>query len=193
MAWFSIFDSCELTGPDPHPLSVGKWPHSHLRSDPGHHGPGWLHGRRLLHHVWREGGREEVFHMQNGMFCTVPYCLYTFKMCNSADACCWNIYSNVHCYTPHRWLLHNQEHDDDVGNRFIVEFVGQWYRSRCVCVVTAGFTCAHLFLNARCKSCATSPSPRVQSVWLGPGEAAQTSHHQHTHNVFNEQVGDGAS
>ena len=68
MAWFLIFDSCELTGPDPHPLSAGKWPYSHLRSDPGHHGPGRLHGRRLLHHVWREGGGEEVFHMQNGMY-----------------------------------------------------------------------------------------------------------------------------
>ncbi|KAG7249112.1 hypothetical protein CRUP_015524, partial [Coryphaenoides rupestris] len=54
-------------GAEHRPSRDRKRPHSHLRSDPGHHGPGGLHGRRVLHHVWREGGREEVFYLQDGM------------------------------------------------------------------------------------------------------------------------------
>ena len=191
MAWFLIFDSCELTGPDPHPLSAGKWPYSHLRSDPGHHGPGRLHGRRLLHHVWREGGGEEVFHMQNGMYTpshivymvassvlwlhgllkNVNYqgfqvkrgilfyfynlsfsrCFYP-KLMTMTLSCCWNMSIAMFTLTRFSGLLHK---DTGWWCWFVVD-------CGCVCVwvVAACLTCAHLFLNAQCKSHAASPSPQ---------------------------------
>ena len=57
-----------------------------------------------------------------------------------------------------------------------------WYvgdLSLSVCLVMAGLTCAH-WLLIMCNRCAAAPSPRVQSAWLWPGEAALTSQHPHT-------------
>lgn len=45
------------------PFLEGQRPHGAVGADSGHHGPGRLHGRRVLHHLRREGSPEEVLHL----------------------------------------------------------------------------------------------------------------------------------
>lgn len=47
-------------------ISAGQRPDGSVCADPGHHRPGGLHGRRVLHDLWRKGSWEEMLRLQNG-------------------------------------------------------------------------------------------------------------------------------
>ena len=101
----------------------------------------------------------------------VTKCLKTMfeYVCSEGPCRCWE---PVYCKVCRQWYM------------MMVLRVGMQEIPPWLCVETAGLTRAHWLLNMS-NRCAARPNLRVQSVWLGPDEAAQTSHHPHTlHNVF---------
>lgn len=59
-------------------LTTGKRPHGSVSAHSGHHGAGGFYGCRFLHHLWGEGSREEMFHLQNGKYSRMLCMLNTF-------------------------------------------------------------------------------------------------------------------
>ena len=82
--------------------------------------------------------------------------------------------------TPTRWLPDSSKHRTQGGDvESFWKFCISWYMAWGSMLLHLGYVCGDGWLNlctliTQC-SWAACPSPRVQSVWLGSGEAAQTS------------------